>query len=454
MLAGVWLVVAVVAAQGAILDFSPAFLLQDAELATVRPDTLDQWMAPDGRMHFSFMPGAQKRAVWLGGKRDKKGLDIQALGLPVYEVQAIFRQDESLESLEMVLFSRGDVVRSGAGGHATLEAAVHDEKAFRTLCAQVIGRMEEALGKAARHRTQRPVQHHEQRQFLWVGRPGSVVLSIGLTEERGTFKGEYIRVRVMPALPDGTDKGGPGFPGTAASGMAMPGVSRSMPPMRQDAARITARKGSLATHVVREEDGTIYVGDIPMVDQGNKGYCVVATLERLIRYYGGEVNQHELAQLCDTGDGGGTGVELGRLVSGDICRKYRFKRERLHVAVPSFEKVMKRHTRVSSRKIVAGKSPTVEERKRLLADTDKGALQEAMRHFPEYKSFMKTVRHWTEKGIPLVWLVPGHMRLLIGCNEATGEVVYSDSWGEGHEYTRMSAPQALMMTQACFAVYP
>jgi hypothetical protein len=37
-----------------------------------------------------------------------------------------------------------------------------------------------------------------------------------------------------------------------------------------------------------------------MVDQGDKGYCVVASVERVMRYYGAAVDQHELAQVANS----------------------------------------------------------------------------------------------------------------------------------------------------------
>lgn len=44
-----------------------------------------------------------------------------------------------------------------------------------------------------------------------------------------------------------------------------------------------------------------------MVDQGQKGYCVVATAARIFAYYGMDyVDQHELASLANTSADGGT----------------------------------------------------------------------------------------------------------------------------------------------------
>jgi len=44
----------------------------------------------------------------------------------------------------------------------------------------------------------------------------------------------------------------------------------------------------------------------------------------------------------------------------------------------------------------------------------------------------------------------GHMRLIIGYNEERGEILYSDSWGEGHELKRMDAKDALSITRGMY----
>ena len=42
------------------------------------------------------------------------------------------------------------------------------------------------------------------------------------------------------------------------------------------------------------------------------------------------------------------------------------------------------------------------------------------------------------------------MRLIVGYNEARGEVIYSDSWGEGHAHKRMDAQDALSITTGMY----
>ena len=43
-----------------------------------------------------------------------------------------------------------------------------------------------------------------------------------------------------------------------------------------------------------------------------------------------------------------------------------------------------------------------------------------------------------------------HMRLIIGYNEDRGEVLYSDSWREGHELKRMDGLDALSITTGMY----
>ncbi|MBR5050606.1 MAG: hypothetical protein IKX75_04645, partial [Desulfovibrio sp.] len=145
-------------------------------------------------------------------------------------------------------------------------------------------------------------------------------------------------------------------------------------------------------NVVPCERGGVWISGIPMVDQGDKGYCVVATLERLIRYYGGEVSQHELAQLFNTADGGGTSIYLSHFVSDDVCRKYHLKQETLRMPTLSAERILKRYNASAAQKIEVGKRATGVELHAALARADADALAAAVRTFPEYRNFMQTVR--------------------------------------------------------------
>ena len=45
-------------------------------------------------------------------------------------------------------------------------------------------------------------------------------------------------------------------------------------------------ESDILDNVVSTIFGDVYIKNIPMVNQGNKGYCVPATVERVLRYYG------------------------------------------------------------------------------------------------------------------------------------------------------------------------
>ena len=48
----------------------------------------------------------------------------------------------------------------------------------------------------------------------------------------------------------------------------------------------------------------------------------------------------------------------------------------------------------------------------------------------------------------------GHLRLIIGYNEKTGEIIYTDSWGAGHEAKRLKWDDAWAMTTSLTIVAP
>ena len=76
------------------------------------------------------------------------------------------------------------------------------------------------------------------------------------------------------------------------------------------ATNLQRAKFSGMTHVKRDAtSGDVWLADVPMVDQGEKGYCVVAATERVMRYYGDKVDENELAQVANTKTSGGTSSE-------------------------------------------------------------------------------------------------------------------------------------------------
>ena len=83
---------------------------------------------------------------------------------------------------------------------------------------------------------------------------------------------------------------------------------------RPDRINNSSAKRAAAANIEKNDFGDITISNIPMVDQGPKGYCVPATLERYLRYMGIRADMYALAMAGNTSLGGGTYV--GSILEG------------------------------------------------------------------------------------------------------------------------------------------
>jgi hypothetical protein len=218
----------------------------------------------------------------------------------------------------------------------------------------------------------------------------------------------------------------------------------------------------------------VFIKNIPMVDQGPKGYCAVATAERVFRYYGMPVDQHEMAQVANTSDGGGTNPDA-------MLKALTALQGRLQVRVRAISKwdfaEFNRMIADYNREAKRNKKPEISlsgmrviHIADIYAAMDPASLKESktVKKKGDFERFKRDVVEKVDKGIPLLWgvelgLFPeeeipqargGHMRLIIGYNTKTGEVIYSDSWGARHAMKRMPADNAFSMTTGLYYMEP
>lgn len=239
-----------------------------------------------------------------------------------------------------------------------------------------------------------------------------------------------------------------------------------------------ARRGSLVSrsalksHVKRKPNGDVYIEGIPMVDQGAKGYCVVAASERIMRHYGRGVDQHELAQLARSSAAQGTDprtmIAVLRKLSIDLGCKVRVHDD---FDVNSFIRLIKRYNRVAKKK----KASTIEIGQRI----DLGVVYNQMEpanlkaarlgQKTNYKNFQKIVKTYIDQGMPILWSVmlgkieekglpvrgaSGHMRMIIGYNQKENRTIFSDTWGCGHELKVMPTEDAWTITTGFYTIEP
>lgn len=207
---------------------------------------------------------------------------------------------------------------------------------------------------------------------------------------------EYVALRIMPT--ESADVGG-----------------KSRIPDSEIRARVASR-------IESRPNGDVILKDIPMVDQGPKGYCAPATWERVMRYMGVPADMYVLAMAGQTREGGGTMI-------ADIAEGAR-------------ESIVRSGRRIDTAKI----KPDPVDVSRFI---DRGLpLMWPMSSTPEYNDAVNSRAHqrreistdsdeWKKtlssarKAARKIKKYPeaAHICMIIGYNKKTDEIAVSDSWG-------------------------
>jgi hypothetical protein len=141
--------------------------------------------------------------------------------------------------------------------------------------------------------------------------------------------------------------------------------------------------------------------DIPMENQGDLPLCLPASMARILRYFGRQVNQFTVAQVGGVGMRGTDWIALRQIIDTS-CERFGLK--------------------VRARK----------------QDENLGAF----------------IKQNIDNGLPILWLIPGHARIINGYNTQTKSVLYTDSWGAGFEVQSMPYAEAERITQFAFVFLP
>ncbi|MEY5026807.1 MAG: hypothetical protein RLZZ244_2335, partial [Verrucomicrobiota bacterium] len=237
-------------------------------------------------------------------------------------------------------------------------------------------------------------------------------------------------------------------------------------------ANVPLSRESLVRNLRTEAGGDVVLRNVPMVDQGPKGYCVVASCERVLRYLGLEVDQHEMAAVAESRAREGTSYL--KMLEGLKRMTGRLKvrtREVLSWNGEEFERMLADYNRAAKKAKKAEINLAglrVIDLAEVYGAMDPVILKES-RSAPGkagYGKFQRAVAETLARGVPLLWTVElglyeeperpaqgrgGHMRLIIGYNSRTQEILFSDSWGERHALKRMPMDCAYAMTTGmCF----
>jgi hypothetical protein len=261
------------------------------------------------------------------------------------------------------------------------------------------------------------------------------------------FQGEFIRLRLLPKP-------------TSVIGLnASTGGAASV------------KRADLAKSVVREPSGDVFIPNIPMVDQGDKGYCAVATVSRVFNYYGVPADQHEMAQISGSQAGGGTNPDEMEDAMRKISGKYKTRFQSLldlDYSSRKYQRFLKNYN--SAAKKLGKKVLDTDNFIYQIGGLDPEVLRAVNGMGSTFDKFMGIVRENIDKGVPVMWSLQlgmfpengekarqaggGHMRLITGYNTLKNEIIFSDSWGAGHEKKRMAAPDASAATMGLYLLQP
>ncbi len=379
-----------------VCDLDP--LIDTPAVFELTPETLEtKFAAPEGfteNPYFKWLTRTKDRAVFLRHPFVNVSVELTLLkgALPVEEVIADFMNGK-LNCVTFSVYNRGDAGSISAEEFKRRLQAC--DQALRT-----------RLGSLPSPRRADTANGLLSSGSTWFSPGGLATLEMNPEAESG--RPDYLKMRIAPR----------DAKGAIATAIRQHNGCTSLTQLKKN---------------VQLDGSRALIQGIPMVDQGDKGYCVVASAQRLFEYYGISCDQHQLAKIARSDPGTGTGT-----------------REMVN-ALDRLDQVF--HL----------------EFKNLLARYTDGSLREPKKQKQaSLAEFQKSIEHYVGDGIPLLWGLElgkfpeqpelnrqtsgAHMRLIVGFDK--DNIYFSDSWGAGHELGRMSTQHAFDATNGLFVMHP
>ena len=331
------------------------------------------------------------------------------LGARPYSV-ALYGENGLTARLSLMFANKGDAVEAGAGaGDAKAAREMKKQvRDFRATIQKDAGTISAALtALLGAPSADRFGQGSQTREFVrrWDWNGHAILLAAP--------RDEYVALRILPV--DVADAHG-----------------KSRVPDAELRARLLSR-------VERRPNGDVILKDMPMVDQGPKGYCVPATWERVMRYMAIPADMYVLAMAGATGAGGGTNIAA--IVDGareSVVRGgRRLDPENGRISVRTVEKYIDKGLPLmwamySMDSVNADLNSRMDRR---------AAMTDPL----EWKKSLEPARKAAKK-LPTD-VNQAHMCMIVGYNEKTGEVAVSDSWGPRFAERWMTEEEADAVSQ-------
>ncbi len=331
---------------------------------------------------------------------------------------ALYGADGEADRISMVFANKGDVLEllqvdpnlSEARARMEIQRQLKNYKKIIAADADAIAeRLTEALGDPVHDRFGQG-RNASERVLRWDWKGHAILLAAP--------DGEYVALRIVPTR--------------VADGEAIERV------------KDTELRERLEKRVVRRPNGDVILSEIPMVDQGPKGYCVPATWARALRYLGIEADMYSLAMAGSTEVGGGTSIVAMQAGVSDLVRQHgrRMDAGGGRISLQTVAREIDRGLPIMWTMYVV---PLLDERV-----SERSLQRESVTDWEAYGKLLEPYRKAarsirTDRD-------NGHMCMIVGYNEETDEIAISDSWGPSYAERWMTEEEANAISAGRFTV--
>ncbi|MBK8095421.1 MAG: hypothetical protein IPK32_26495 [Verrucomicrobiaceae bacterium] len=340
--------------------------------------------------------------------------DYQMFGTHPFSV-AMYAENDKVTAFSIVFANKGDLFSAKGGGEMHFDRDTPPAKAasiVRTAMDKDVTAITAALTKTLGAPVKERIgdsQSVRETMLRWDWRGHSILLA--------DVEGEYVGIQLVPSA--FADAGG----------------------KVADTVDKVIRERALA-NIEKRENGDIVIGDIPMVDQGPKGYCAPPP-QSVPCASSASRRTYIIANKGDTGFGGGTSMQA---IFEGMAKQIRSK-QRSFDAWQGEMKLKELQKYIDKGVPVIWTLFSTDDFNKVANDRTKAR---------------KDVTNWAEwktkvAGEAASTLLrkdkeSGHVVLIIGYNKETGEIAFSDSWGERFKERWITMQEAELVSQGFFYV--
>jgi hypothetical protein len=204
----------------------------------------------------------------------------------------------------------------------------------------------------------------------------------------------------------------------------------------------TGRRGAIQDNVKTLPNGDVVIENIPMSNQGSRGYCAIGTLAMITQYYGLSLNIDQLAAKA--------GYKEGDTDNAIVIPIYQAAAKEAKLRMKQKDEF---DFRDAMREVEKGKPLLVwrwfdRERDEFHSEFAKKFAGDAAALLPDPRKDKEDQKKWASSA------TGGHASLVTGFNKARGEVLFTESWGEETRNRRMRAEEMEAAVYVLFEFEP